>query len=67
MGISVNNKEFEQLWKMIKKPIKKISLKEKNAAGRIDTQESGRSSRRSNKKTELDEPESEVLSYTEIL
>lgn len=28
-GVDINNREFEQLWKMIKKPIKRINIKSK--------------------------------------
>mmetsp|Transcript_43812 Transcript_43812/g.42300 ORF Transcript_43812/g.42300 Transcript_43812/m.42300 type:complete len:142 (+) Transcript_43812:1249-1674(+) len=61
MGMSIVGKDFDGLWKMIKKPVKRINLKEKQS-----TMESGRSSRRS-KKTELDEPDEENISYLELI
>lgn len=65
--MSVNTKEFEVLWKMIKKPISKIVI------GKMKEELNALSSRRSNKRggaesqRENEIGEMEYLSYLELL
>lgn len=66
-GVSVNTKEFDVLWKMIKKPISKIVI------GKMKEEGNAISSRRSNKRggaesqRENEIGEMEYLSYWELL
>ena len=41
-GINITNKEFENLWKMIKKPIRKINIKDKDDSHPLSSRRSRR-------------------------
>ncbi len=63
-GVSVNTKEFETLWKMIKKPVSKIAIQKmkEEALGSKRGKKGGAESQRENEIAEM-----EYLSYLEML
>lgn len=63
IGLEINNKEFDQLWKMIKKPNKKIAIRKQEE---ILSSRRSRGSRASGR-TDNDQDDIDNLSYYETL